>query len=71
MSKENASKFLSEDHSRECNEEGNEVKVQEAISSLRALVSGEINVVLLHTAPCNITAFYKASTIPSLNLDTA
>jgi len=51
MSKKNTSIYSSEDHSHECNENGNEVKVQEAISSLRALVSGEINAVLLHTAP--------------------
>ena len=51
MSKENTSNVSSEDHSHECNEEGNEVKVQEAISSLRALVSGEINAVVLHNAP--------------------
>lgn len=47
MSKENTSNFSSEDHSHECNE----VKVQEAISSLRALVSGEINAVVLHNVP--------------------
>ena len=51
MSKENTSNSSSEDLSHECNEMDNEVKVQEAISSLRALVSGEINAVLLHTAP--------------------
>jgi hypothetical protein len=51
MSKENTSNFSSEDHSHECNEEGDEVKVQEALSSLRALVSGEINAVVLHNAP--------------------
>jgi hypothetical protein len=43
MLKEKTS-HLSEDHSHnECKEEGNEVNVQEAINSLRALVSGEIN----------------------------
>jgi hypothetical protein len=44
MLKEKPSNSSSEDHSHtECNEEGNDVNVQEAISSLRALVSGEIN----------------------------
>jgi len=51
MSKENTSNSSSKEHSHECNEMGNEVKVQDAISSLRALVSGEFNDVLLHTAP--------------------
>ena len=51
MSKENTSNSSSEGHSNECKEEGDEVKVQEAISSLRALVSGEINVVVLRNAP--------------------
>jgi len=51
MSKENTSNFTSEEHPHACNEEGNEVKVQEAINSLRALVSGEFNAVVLNNAP--------------------
>jgi hypothetical protein len=47
MSKEQASKPLSRNRENDDgNIEGNEVKIQEAISSLRTLVSGESNVIL-------------------------
>jgi hypothetical protein len=51
MLKEKTS-HLSEDYlHNECQEKDNEVNVQEAISSLRAFVSGEINAVSLQSAP--------------------
>jgi hypothetical protein len=69
MSKKKMSHAPSEDHlPYECNIEGNDVNVQEAVSSLRALVSGEINAVLLHSAFGNFTALYKAKLIHILNL---
>jgi hypothetical protein len=47
MSKEQESKPLSRNRENDDgNIEGNEVKIQEAISSLRTLVSGESNVIL-------------------------
>jgi hypothetical protein len=46
MSKEQESNPLFQNRENDGNIEGNEVKIQEAISSLRTLVSGENNVLL-------------------------
>jgi hypothetical protein len=59
MSKEGKVNASSEDHPHdECNIEGDEVKLHEAISSLRALVSGKTNTILFtHTSEISFSPF--------------